>query len=188
MGYVIIALEALQGVRLDGAGDVVPGSGYDLLPDPLGWLLVLFGVGLLPREAPRGALPLVGTLALVVSTVLWFPAAAQALAAVDPSLGWAASLPALAFAALLFRQLARSAQGTGDRTAATVLQGLVTLTVVVALLPVLVLGAGWGGLEDLAGGSGQLLNLAAVVVLFSCAGRSWAAAPQPTPASPHPRK
>ncbi len=173
MGYVVIALFARQG-------------GYDLLADPLGWTLVLLGVSRLPDPIARAALLYVGALALVVSVPLWVPSILETVAREDESLAWAADLPALAFAGSLFRQLGQTAQGAGDRTAATVLQGLVSLTVVVALLPVLVFGAGWSSLADLAGSSGQLLNLAAVVVLFSYAGRPWAGAPQPTTPVPPP--
>ena len=161
MGYVIIALFARQG-------------GYDLLADPLGWVLVLVGVRQLPDPVARGTLLYVGSLALVVSVPLWVPQVLEAVAREDASLAWAADLPALLFAGLLFHQLAGAAQLDGERTASTVLQGLVTLTVVVALLPVLVFGAGWTSLEDLAGGAGQLLNLAAVLVLFSYSGHRWA--------------
>ncbi|MAS56007.1 hypothetical protein [Nocardioides sp.] len=176
MGYVVIALQALQGVRLDPAGDPVAGSGYDLFPDPIGWLLVVLGVGLLPATLAGGALRISGLLALVVSGALWFPAVAEQIAAEDPSLGWAASLPALAFGGLLFHRLAAAAGQAGERTAMTVLQGLVTLTALVAVLPVLVFGAGWDGLADLAAGSGQLLNLAAIAVLFTYSARPWAGA------------
>lgn len=169
MGYVVIALFARQG-------------GYDLLADPLGWLLVLLGVSRLPDPIDRASLLYVGALALVVSIPLWVPSILEAIAREDDSLAWAADLPALAFVALLFRQLGRAALETGDATASTVLQGLVTLTVLVALLPVLVFGAGFSGLEDLAGGSGQLLNLTIVVVLFAYSGRAWAGSPQTTPA------
>lgn len=161
MGYVIIALFARQG-------------GYDLLADPVGWVLVLLGVRRLPDPIARDTLLYVGALALAVSVPLWVPAVVEAIAREDASLAWAADLPALAFAGLLFHQLARAAQGAGERTTASVLHGLLTLTVVVAVLPVLVFGAGADGLADLAGGSGQLLNLATVVVLFTYSGRTWA--------------
>ena len=161
MGYVVIALFARQG-------------GYDLLADPVGWALVLLGVRRLPDPVTRPTLLYVGAVALVVSAALWVPPVLDAVVAEDPSIAWAAGLPALGFAALLFRELAGAARTAGDDTPATVLQGLVTLTVVVALLPVLVFGAGLEGLADLAGGSGQLLNLAAVAVLFSYSGRPWA--------------
>lgn len=170
MGYVIIALFARQG-------------GYDLLADPLGWVLVLVGVRQLPDPIPRGALLYVGSLALVVSIPLWVPAILDAVAREDESLAWAADLPALCFAGLLFHQLGQAAQRAGERTAMTVLQGLVTLTAVVAVLPVLVFGAGWEALGDLAGGSGQLLNLACVVVLFTYSGHAWAGTPAGTTTS-----
>lgn len=164
MGYVIIALFARQG-------------GYDLLADPVGWVLVLLGVRRLPDPVARTALLYAAALALAVSTPLWVPAVFEAVADEDPSLAWAADLPALVFAALLFHQLAGAARLAGDRGAATVLQTLLVLSVVVAVLPVLVFGAGWESLADLAGGSGQLLNAATVVVLFVQAGRAWAQEP-----------
>lgn len=167
MGYVVIALFARQG-------------GYDLLADPLGWLLVLLGVSRLPDPVDRAALLYAGTLALLVSIPLWVPTVLEAIANEDDSLAWAADLPALVFAALLFRQLGRAALAAGDATASTVLQGLVTFVVVVALLPVLVFGAGFSGLEDLAGGSGQLLNVVSVAVLFAYSGRDWAGSAQTT--------
>ena len=170
MGYVIIALFARQG-------------GYDLLADPFGWVLVLVGVRQLPDPIARSTLLYVGALALLVSVPLWFPDILDAVAREDESLAWAADLPALGFAGLLFHQLGQAAQRVGERTAMTVLQGLVTLTVVVAVLPVLVFGGGLDGLEDLAGGSGQLLNLATVVVLFTYSGRPWTGAPADPPAS-----
>ena len=176
MGYVVITLFARQ-------------NGYDLLADPLGWLLVLLGVSRLPDPIARGTLLYVGSLALLVSIPLWLPSVLEAIAEEDKSIAWAADLPALTFAALLFRQLGQAAQGAGEATPATVLNGLVTLTVVVAVLPVLVFGAGWDSLADLAGGSGQLLNLAAIAVLFTYAGRDWAGAPTlPDPGAPHPQK
>lgn len=176
MGYVVITLFARQG-------------GYDLLADPLGWLLVLLGVSRLPDPIARGTLLYVGSLALLVSIPLWLPSVLEAIAEEDKSIAWAADLPALAFAALLFRQLGQAAQGAGEATPATVLNGLVTLTVVVAVLPVLVFGAGWDSLADLAGASGQLLNLAAIAVLFTYAGRLWAGAPAlPDPTAPRTQK
>lgn len=170
MGYVIIALFALQG-------------GYDLLANPLGWVLVLVGTRLLPEPIARGTLLYVGSLALLVSIPLWVPEFLGAVAREDPSLEWAVSLPALAFSGLLFQQLGQAAQSSGERTPMTVLQGLVTLTVIVAALPVLVFGAGWDALSDLTGGSAQLLNLVTVVVLFSYSGRRWAGAPPPVEAN-----
>lgn len=170
MGYVIIALFARQG-------------GYDLLADPLGWVLVLLGVRRLPDPVARGTLLYAAALALVVSVPLWVPAVRDAVAAEDSSLAWAADLPALASAALLFHQLAGAARAADDPTPATVLQGLLVLTAVVAVLPVLVFGGGLDGLGDLAGGSGQLLNLASVVVLFTFSGRGWGADPHADPAA-----
>jgi len=82
MGLVIVLVDASFG-------------GYDGVPDPLGWLLVLWG---LTRLRPvlaesRGLLVLAG-LCLVVSVVTYPPQVADRL---DESGGWALSLPQLAF-------------------------------------------------------------------------------------------
>ena len=70
------------------------GGEYDVIPDPLGWLLILQGLGQLPAALPhRPALGTLGFVALLMSVVLWFPSMADGLAARDVSLLWAASLP-----------------------------------------------------------------------------------------------
>ncbi|MGA8255486.1 MAG: hypothetical protein WB767_02830, partial [Nocardioides sp.] len=89
MGYLIIALYARQ-------------SGYDLLPDPVGWVLVLVGVRGLPDAAPRRLLGSTAAVALVVSLPLWVPALRDGLEDEDASLAWAADLPGFVFAGLLF--------------------------------------------------------------------------------------
>jgi len=60
MGLVIVLLSARV-------------NGYDLLADPLGWVLVLIGLGSVPVPQ-RGALRALATVSLVVSVVVWFPA------------------------------------------------------------------------------------------------------------------
>jgi hypothetical protein len=159
MGLVIIAISARAG-------------GYDLLPDPVGWLLVLQGLGQLPDTLPhRPALRTLGFLALVMSVVLWFPGLADGLESTDESLLWAANLPQLAFVALLCRALADLA----DPPAARWLRTAAALTVVAALLPVVVLGADESALLGvMVVGSAAVLVLV-VVLLFRYAGRPWAA-------------
>jgi hypothetical protein len=158
MGFVIIAISARS-------------HGYDLLPDPVGWLLVLLGLGRLPATLPhRPALRSLGLLALVMSVVLWFPGLADGLENTDESLLWAANLPQLAFVALLCRALAELADGS----AAGWLKTASTLTVVAALLPVVVLGAGASGLlVVMVVGSAAVLVLV-IVLLFRYAARPWA--------------
>lgn len=167
MGYLIIALYARQ-------------SGYDLLPDPVGWVLVLVGVRGLPDAAPRRLLGSTAAVALVVSLPLWVPALRDGLADEDASLAWAADLPGFVFAGLLFFHLAQAALRAGDRTPAAVLRSFLVLVVVVATLPILVFGVGWDDLGPTASGLGQLLQLGTVVTLFALSGRVWAGGP-PTP-------
>lgn len=164
MGFVVIALYARAG-------------GFDLLADPVGWLLVLGGVRLLPDTVPRSALTWLGLLALAVSVPIWVPDVASALADVDESLAWAADLPAFGFVALLLHLLSGAASAAGDRTAGRLCALLVTLTGVVAAMPALVFGAGWSGLGSTASTAAELLRLAVVVALFAYAGRTWARPP-----------
>lgn len=91
MGLVIVLVDASFGE-------------YDGVPDPVGWLLVLWGlVRLRPVIAGgRGLLGLAG-LCLVVSVVTYPPVVAGRL---DESGGWALSLPQLAFSFALATALA----------------------------------------------------------------------------------
>ena len=164
MGLVFLALAA----RAHGE--------YDLVPDPVGWLLVLHGLGRLPAELPhRPALRALGLLALVMSVVLWFPSLATAIEDADESLLWAANLPQLAFVAVLCHALAVLA-GPTDARSARWLRTAATLTVVAAALPILVLGAGASALTAvMVLGSAAVLVLV-IVLLFRYADRPWALA------------
>ncbi len=101
----------------------------------------------------------------------------DALDDADPSLAWAADLPGFVFAGLLFLHLSRAALAAGERRPAGVLRSFLALVVVVAVLPVLVFGAGWDDLGPTASSLGQLLQLGTVIVLFSLSGRAWAGGP-----------
>lgn len=165
MGLVIIALEAWVN------------GGYDALPDPVGWLLVLQGLGGLPRTLElRPALRSLGFLALAMSVVLWFPSLRDGLERADESLLWAADLPQLGFVGLLCLALSRAAS-TGpdpDPGAARWLHTAAVLTGVAAVLPVVVLGAGVDALvEVMVVGSGVVLILV-IVLLFRYSARPWA--------------
>jgi hypothetical protein len=162
-----------------------PVHGYDLLPDPAGWALVLLGLAA-PPVSQRGPLRTLATLSLAVSAVVWFPAARDALNVTDPALAWAASLPELACVVLLTHALAQQALVAADAAARRWLLTARTLTVVVALLPPVVLGGGLGRLDGVAAAVGSLALLLVVVLLFRYAARPWAlpAAPRvdvPTP-------
>ena len=138
MGLVIVLLGATV-------------SGYDLLADPVGWLLVLVGLATLPVPG-RGALQALAALSLVVSAVVWFPAARDALNVTDLALAWADGLPELATLVLLTHRL--------------------------SLLPPVVLGGGFDSLDTAVGIVGSLVLLLLIVLLFRYSGRPWA---QPAP-------
>ena len=170
MGLVIIALRAW-----------VNGE-YDLLPDPIGWLLVLQGLGALPATlVHRPALRTLGFLALVMSIVLWFPSLRDGLERADESLLWAADLPQLGFVAVLCLALSRAAADptrgpAPDPGAARWLHTAAVLTGVAAVLPVVALGAGVDSLvEVMIVGSGLVLLLV-IVLMFRYSARPWAAA------------
>lgn len=156
--------------------------GYDALPDPLGWALVLLGVRALPAPVPhRSALLWLAALAGVVSAVLWFPGVTDALYDTDASLVWAANLPQLLFAALLCHALAATAEEAGDARATRWLRLTRTGMLVVAALPILVFGAGvssFGSTSVIAAG---LMAVVLIWLLFGYSGRAWAL---PTVAQP----
>ena len=164
MGLVVVAVNAFLG-------------GYDALPDPVGWLLVVLGVRRLPPTVPhRGALLGAATAAGAVSVPLWLPAVDRQLAAADASLSWAASLPQVGCTVLLCHVLAAAARDA-DPGSARALRLTRDLLVVVGLLPVLVLGA---GLDVLAVPTQAAATVGLAVLLwllFSRSGRPWASEP-----------
>ncbi len=122
MGFVIVLLDA-------------PFAGYDGLPDPVGWGLVIAGL-LALRGHLRGAETLLGVAVLsgLVSVVTYPPAVAAHL---DPSLGWLLSLPQLAFSLLTCSALAPHADELAGRFLA-----LRWFFAALAVAPVLVFGGG----------------------------------------------
>jgi hypothetical protein len=160
MGLVIVLLGAFV-------------HGYDLLPDPFGWLLVLAGLGSL-AVPQRRTLQILAGVSLAVSVVVWFPVARDALNVTDLALAWAAGLPELATGIVLAHALAQAARFAGDQPARSWLQTARTLLIVVALLPPVVLGGGVDALDGALGVVGSLALLLLVVLLFAYAGRPWA--------------
>ena len=158
MGLVIVVLVARFGA-------------YDALPDPIGWLLVIWGVR---RMADNSALLTLALGALLVAGVVWFPGTQDLLDRSDPSLRWAVNLPQVLFCVVLCRQLAGLAGGGGDQRARAWLRTTMLLNVVLAAAPVLVFAA---SADDLmasvhAAAAGVLLLL--IVLLFAHARRPWA--------------
>jgi hypothetical protein len=174
MGLVIVALSAPVA------------GGYDALPDPLGWVLVVLGARALPLEVPRRDTVLtLAWVAAAVSVLLWFPGVSDSAYAVHPSLGWALNLPQLGFAALLCHSLAASALAAQDPKAGAWLRTAMVGFVVAAVLPVIVFGAGVGSLELTAYVGATLVLVSLIWLLFAYSARPWAVAGE-TRRGPHP--
>lgn len=169
MGFAVILLAARAG-------------GWDLLPDPLGWVLVLLGTRALPEDVElQPVLRTLAFLALVVSAVTWVPAVVDRID--DESLRWAASLPQLAYVGLLAHVLSLAA--AADRPASRWWSGVRTVVVVVTVLPVLVFGGGVTSLRDVAGVLTVAAPLLVIVLLVAHRDRPWAVgrAPVATPSA-----
>ncbi|WP_310526817.1 hypothetical protein [Nocardioides sp.] len=148
-------------------------AGYDALADPLGWLLVLWGVR---RMADRATLVTLALGALLVACGVWFPATQDLLERSDPSLRWAINLPQVLFCVALSRHLADLAGARDDTRARAWLRTAMVLNVLLAAAPVLVFAAAaddlMGSVYAAAGGVVLLL----IVLLFAYANRPWAPA------------
>ena len=147
--------------------------GYDLLADPVGWVLVLLGLSRLP-VVRRGTLHRLAAASLVVSVPVWVPSARAALNLSDKSLAWAASIPEILTVILLAHVLAGAAGSADDRGARSWLLTTRLLMVVVLLLPPIVLG---GGLDALVAPTAVVSSLSLVlliVLLFRYSDRPWA--------------
>lgn len=158
MGLVIVVLVAKFG-------------GYDALADPVGWLLVLWGVR---RIADNTVLLTLAGGALLVASVVWFPATQELLDDADPSLRWAVNLPQVLFCVALCQHLAEVAGAATDQRSRAWLRTTMVLNVLLAVAPVLVFAA---SADDLlpsiyAAAGGVVLLL--IVLLFAYANRPWA--------------
>lgn len=158
MGLVIVVLVARIG-------------GYDALPDPVGWLLVIWGVR---RTADSSALLALSLGALLVAGVVWFPATQDFLDRSDPSLRWAVNLPQVLFCILLCRQLADLAGAARDQRARAWLRTAMLLNVVLAVAPVLVFAASADDLMTSVHAAAAGVVLLLIVLLFAHARRPWA--------------
>ncbi|ROR92889.1 hypothetical protein [Nocardioides aurantiacus] len=144
---------------------------YDLLADPVGWALVLWGAVPLARvQAGFATARTTAVLAALVSVPLWLPQLRHLL---DASGEWAASLPQLAFCLLLAREVRRAADEHGETRVARRFGLLVAGLAVVALLPVVVLGGGVAGLAPVTALLALLVDVALVWSLFAVHRRPW---------------
>ena len=159
--------------------------GWDLLPDPIGWLLILAALIELTMRldlAQRRTLWVLGIGATLAAGVLWVPAIRDSIANADPSLGWAIELPRFTFFALLCHSLSVSARDTGTRVATGWASWTAVGFIVCAIAPIVVVG---GGVESMAGPTSALIGLSQVSLFVLClvyATKVWAGA-APTPAA-----
>lgn len=167
-------MRPLQPIGLGLVLVLIHAGPYDLLPDPIGWLMILAGVSTLPPAVERRSLLLgMAGLAGAISVPLWWPAWAESLNNGDPSLWWAINLPQLGFVLLLGLALMQAARQDGDDGGGRWWQLVATLATLTALLPVVVFGGGVEALRVptyvLAGGT-----LVTVIALcFAHSGRPW---------------
>lgn len=174
LGLVIVAIYAK-------AGD------YDLLADPVGWLLVLLGLRVLTERvelALTGVLWTTGVLALLASAALVAPPVREWFEDADPALGWAVDVPALAFCGLLCHTLVPGARAVKEVAAYAWLQWTAIGFGLSVLAPVVVIG---GDVEGLRGPAELVTGLAQLSLFVLClvyAGRTWAGAPGGDPAEP----
>lgn len=164
LGLIIVILEArFPALR-----------GWDAYFDPLGWLLVLYGVHRLPTELPRrNTVLLLAWLSAAASVPLSMPGVLTWLDDAEASLAWASNLPKFGFLALLCLALA---EGATQRNATAWLSTVVTAIALVVVAPVLVFGAGWDWLAGTTGMAAQVVQIWAIWLFFTYSGREWAGA------------
>ena len=151
---------------------------YDLLADPLGWALVVWGVLALGRvEGTGGRLaPLrwPALLAAAVSVPMWLPQVRHRL---DAPLEWTASLPQVLFCLLLARAVAELAREQGEPRLAQRFRVLATGFVVVAVLPAITLGGDLPALAPTTALVALVVQAALVWSLFAVHRRPWLGGP-----------
>lgn len=167
LGLVVVAIFARSG-------------DYDLLPDPVGWVLVLVGLKVLTSRVQlplQGAAWVLGVLAVVASGALWVPSVLDWFEDADPALRWAMDVPALAFCAVLCHGLAGLARDAGATAATTWLQWTAIGFGLSVVAPVVVIGGGVEALRSTFEVVTGLAQLSLFVLCLAYAGREWAGAP-----------
>ncbi len=120
--------------------DVSVDERWDVIPDPLGWALALYGVLRLRGLVPVGGLVAAGVVAAAVSVAL---VDARVVEGLEPSTGWILSLPHVVFDLILAGLLAGVLEPSRPDLARRY-RTLRWFFVVVAVGPVLLLGGGVG--------------------------------------------
>lgn len=135
----MIALQAIAMGLLMVILDVRVGQ-WDLIPDPVGWGLVLLGLTRMRGPVPRGTMLVLAAVAGLISFV---SVDGGVLEELDPSMGWLISLVELAFditlASVVAEVLAASRPDLARR-----LRTLRWFFAAAAIAPVIIFGAGAG--------------------------------------------
>lgn len=167
--------------------DPTPGwEKYDALPDPLGWLLVLYGVFALVRaDKVFDSTRWLALVAAAVSVPMWLPQVNHQL---DASGGWFASLPQVAFCLVLAREIGMlgARQEPTDGFVVKRFGLLVWGFALVAVLPVVTIGGGVEPLETPTALLATLVTVAFIYYLFRVHRREWLGGPGPLEIHPRP--
>ena len=140
--------------------DIDP-SGWDWIPDPLGWVLVLLGLSGLKELLPNHTgVTVTAWLCLAVDVIIWPPGS---VAKIDESIGWLFGVPTLAFCFLICDSLTDLVEGTGQ----SIFRWLRNTYVVLAVLPLLVFWVGVEWLELPAVVAALVTNAGLVLALWA---------------------
>lgn len=151
-------------------------DGWDLYPDPLGWLLILWGVWGLGERLPVGGLRGVALVAGLVSIPLTVPSVRADLS--EPLL-WAASLPQLVFCLLLCTLLRAAGREHDDPVVARRFGVLRWVFLLMTVLPVVAIGGGIDVLREPTDAVALIANAVLVFYLLVVHRRPWLGGPGP---------
>lgn len=150
-------------------------GGWDLVPDPVGWVLAVLATRQLPVPT-RGTLTGIALVALVAACLLWVPSVAEAVDRLHVSVGWAAGLPQVAYLTLLCHALSRRARSTGDTPAGSWLLWLAGGNALLGLVPALVWGPGLLAAAAAVLLAALVIALTTILMLAAYSSRPWALA------------
>lgn len=147
-------------------------GGWDVLPDWIGWLLILLGTWVFARTLPSRNLMLgAATGALAISAAQWSPRVVDKLGDAEPAVLWALSLPALGWLTLYCLAVA----GVSRRDAGSSFwwKYIGGMNGAAAVLPIVVYGGKVTQLEGLLGVLMLMGLTGATVFSFYHSGRDW---------------
>lgn len=165
----------------------IGGQPYDVLADPLGWLLAISGVSALRRtELDVDIAYWLAWLAFAVSLVFWFPQVTDLLPqvdepveGVDPSVLWFISLPQAAFSLVLAKTIGQAgiAREPRDRFVAGRYGVLTWAFIATIVLPPIAYSAVDELIRPTLIGIG-LINIVFIYYLFRVHARPWLGGPE----------